>query len=269
MQSPFPGMNPYLEAPGRWQEFHSRLIVATLAVSAKQRADDLGPKLRPKYRAAVELRIYEDASDELTLIGRPDTTVFRAMPSTEPTTSLLTGVATVEPVIVEVPLPEEIRERYLEIREVASGEVVTTLELLSPSNKRPGKGRSLYEEKRLAILGSRTHLVEVDLIRTFNPLPIRGNVQPSTYRILVSRSHDRPRAALYPFGMANPIPPIPIPLKPTEPEPTLDLQSLLQQVYDRAGYDLEIDYAQDPIPPLQGEDAEWVNALLRKNQLRC
>ncbi len=213
MPSLFPGMNPYLESPGRWQEFHSRLIVAI--------ADEIGPRVRPRYRAAVEIRVYE-----------------------------------------------EIRERYLEIREVASGEVVTTLELLSPSNKRAGKGRSLYEEKRLRILGSRTHLIEVDLIRSFRPLPIRGTVQPSLFRILITRSHQRPRAALYPFGLSDPIPPLPVPLKPDEPEPIVDLQSLLHQVYDRAGYDLEIDYTHDPVPPLKNEDATWVDALLKQQSLR-
>jgi Protein of unknown function (DUF4058) len=49
MPSPFPGMDPYLEQPTLWASFHSRLIVATLAVSAKQRADALAPSLRPKY----------------------------------------------------------------------------------------------------------------------------------------------------------------------------------------------------------------------------
>lgn len=260
MPSPFPGMNPYLEHPGRWQEFHSRLIVAI--------ADELGPKLRPKYRAAVELRIYEDASNELTLIGRPDTTVFQAIPNIALTDSPESNVATVEPVMVEVPLPEEIRERYLAVREVASGEVVTTLELISPSNKRPGKGRSQYEEKRLAILGSQTHLIEIDLIRSFTPFPMRGNIQPSLYRILVSRSPQRPRAALYPFGLPDAIPPFPVPLKPNEPETMVDLQCLVHQVYDRAGYDLEIDYTQDPMPPLEGKDMTWLNEFLQENQLR-
>lgn len=260
MPSPFPGMNPYLEYPGRWQEFHSRLIVAI--------ADELGPRVRPKYRAAVELRVYEDASDELTLIGRPDTTVFQAMPNTELMASPPSGLVTVEPVMVEVPVPEAMRERYLEIREVSSGEVVTTLELVSPSNKRSGKGRTLYEEKRLAIFRSRTHLVEVDLIRSFTPLPVRGNVQPSLYRILISRSHQRPRAALYPFGLSDGIPPFPVPLKPNEPELIVDLQSLLHQVYDRSGYDLEIDYTQAPVPPLKGEDAIWANELLKQQNLR-
>ncbi|MEO1590921.1 MAG: DUF4058 family protein [Cyanobacteria bacterium J06632_22] len=49
MSSPFPGMDPYVEHPSLWQEFHSRLIVAI--------ADDLGPQRRPKYRVAIEKRV--------------------------------------------------------------------------------------------------------------------------------------------------------------------------------------------------------------------
>ena len=120
----------------------------------------------------------------------------------------------------------------------------------------------------MTILGSRTHLVEIDLIRSFTPLPLRGTVQPSMYRILISRSHQRPQAALYPFGLSDPIPAFPIPLKRDEPEPILDLQTLLHQVYDVAAYDLEIDYTQDPVPTLQGDDAKWADALLKQQSLR-
>ncbi len=264
MPSPFPGMNPYLEHPDLWQEFHSRFIVAI--------ADELGPQLRPKYRAAVGKRVYEDIGTDLTLVGRPDTTVYRVMPATDslpPTVaSAQDGVVATVPVMVEVPMPEEIRERYLEIREIGTGEVVTTLELLSPSNKRPGKGRSQYEAKRLAILGSRTHLIEVDLIRAFAPLPIQGAVPPSLYRILVSRAEPRPQAALYPFNLADPIPPFPLPLKPEDADFNIELQPLLQQIYDRAAYDLAIDYQQDPVPPLAAPDQAWLHRLLQQQGYR-
>ena len=257
MPSPFPGMDPYLEHPQLWQEVHSRLIVAI--------ADALGSQLRPKYRVAIQKRVYEDAGDEL-LVGRPDAALFRAISDTALTLSQSGGVLI--PVMVEVPMPEEVRERYLEIREVGTTEVVTTLELLSPSNKRAGKGRQQYQEKRLAVLGSLTHLVEVDLIRSFKPLPIRGNIHPSLYRILVSRADQRPKAALYAFNLPDPIPSLPIPLRREDAEPLVDLQSLLNQVYDRASYDLAIDYTQKPVPPLQDTDALWADQLLKDQKLR-
>lgn len=264
MPSPFPGMNPYLEQPAIWQEFHSRLIVAI--------ADDLSPQLRPKYRAAVEKRIYAEIGNDLTFIGRPDATVYRVMPNVESlpadfSSTQQNPVATM-PVMVEVPMPEEIQERYLEIRDMTTGDVVTALELISPSNKRPGRGRSRYEEKRLAILGSQTHLIEVDLIRSFNPLPIHSDVPTSLYRILVSRAEQRPYAALYPFDLADPIPAFPLPLQSTDPDLIVDIQHLLHQVYDRAAYDLEIDYQQDPVPFLTEPDQRWLDTLLKQQKLR-
>ncbi|WP_035987570.1 DUF4058 family protein [Leptolyngbya sp. KIOST-1] len=191
MPSPFPGMDPYLEQPGLWPEFHNRLLVAI--------ADALGPQLRLKYRVAIEKRVYQYAAADLQ-IGRPDAAVFRALPKQNVTTQRH-GQVLVEPVMVELPMPEEITERFLEIREVGTGEVITTLELISPSNKRSGKGRQLYEEKRLKVLGSQTHLIEVDLIRAFGPLPLRGAGVSSLYRILVSRVEQRPLAALYGFNL--------------------------------------------------------------------
>ena len=82
---------------------------------------------------------------------------------------------------------------------MSTGKVVTVLELLSPANKSPGEGRRLYEEKRLQVLGTRTHLVEVDLLRGGEPMTMRGNGQGRHYRILVSRSERRPQADLQQF----------------------------------------------------------------------
>lgn len=254
MPSPFPGMDPYLEQPDLWPEVHSRLLVAI--------ADSLGPQLRPKYRVAIEKRVYEDIRDDV-LIGRPDATVFEVL--AQPTTPILSQsrATTIAPITVELPMPEEIQERYLEIREVNTGIVVTTLELISPSNKRPGRGRQQYEEKRLKILASQTHLVEVDLIRAFTPLPMFAPEPASPYRILVSRADQRPRADLYPFNVRSPIPAFPLPLQSTDPAIVVDVQSLLEQLYERASYDLVIDYSQMPVPPLLQADTVWAEALLR------
>ena len=107
---------------------------------------------------------------------------------------------------VQVSLPDRLRQGYLEVRDVATGEVVMVLELLSPTNKHPGEGRRLYEEKRLQVLGTRTHLVEVDLLRGGEPMTMWGNGQGRHYRILVSRSERRPQADLYAFDLPQPIP---------------------------------------------------------------
>jgi hypothetical protein len=155
-----------------------------------------------------------------------------------------------------------IEEGYLEIQEVVSGEVITVIEILSPANKRPGEGRRFYETKRGLVLASATQLVEIDLLRAYQPMPASGNDSSTHYRILISPSRHRPKADLYAFDVQEPIPTFPMPLRPDEEEPTVDLNQLLHDLYDRAGYDLSIDYRREPAPPFVGEDADWVKALL-------
>jgi hypothetical protein len=167
-----------------------------------------------------------------------------------------------------VPVPDNVRETYLEIRETGTNYVLTVLEILSPTNKRPGRGRRLYEDKRLEILATRTHLVEVDLIRSGEPMPLINHAQESDYRILISRGDRRPNATLYPFGVRQPIPTFPLPLKTDDQEPQVDIGQILHDLYDRASYDLRLDYTSDPTPPLSAAEAAWAKQLLQKHGLR-
>lgn len=257
MPTPFPGMDPYLEERSLWPDVHNRLIVAL--------ADDLAPRLRPRYFVAVEERTYTVKTSGLTFAGRPDLAVtqvheavvaYRISPPVRQA-----GVTT-----VELPVPDIVRETYLEIRD-RDDRVVTVLEILSPANKVPGKGRDLYERKRSRVLHSLTNLVEIDLLRAGQPTELVGNYPPSHYRILVSRKATRPRADLHYWSVRDPIPDFPLPLQPDEAEPTVALNQLLHDLYDRAGYDLRIDYSQAPDPPLDGEDAAWADDLFRQGAL--
>jgi hypothetical protein len=156
---------------------------------------------------------------------------------------------------------EEISERYLEIREVQTGKVITAIEILSPKNKKAGEGREAYLRKRRRVLQTQTHFVEIDLLRT-NPSFLQGQLPASDYHILVSRSHDRPAADLYAFSIRDRIPNFSIPLRLGELEPILDLQILVDQVYQRGRYDLAIDYSQPTQPRLNSEDEIWASSLL-------
>ncbi|MGH1393214.1 MAG: DUF4058 family protein [Trichormus sp.] len=261
MASPFPGMNPYLENPELWPEVHSRLIIAI--------ADAIAPQLRPKYRVAVEKRVYQITDTNSVLVGIPDVVVGRSLTNSQQEQSpLALASPPAKPVTVSLPIPEEVRESYLEVREVGTGEVVTVIEVLSPKNKRPGEGRKAYETKRQQILGSLTHLVEIDLLRGGEPMPILGMQIPSHYRILMSRSSSRPQAELYPFDLLEQIPSFVLPLRQGDVEPIIDLKILIDGVYDRAGFDLAIDYTQQPVPPLPEPDAAWANTLLEQQSLR-
>lgn len=250
MPTPFPGMDPYLERPSLWPNVHSSLIIAI--------RDDLAPRLRPRYYVAVEERLVGLGPDDLLFAVRPDVAVIRA-PSSEarPTTRGDFGRV----VTVALPMPEQVRETYLEIREARGDQVITALEILSPTNKLPGEGRRQYEQKRLALLGTRTHLVEIDLLRAGQPMPMQGYAGQSDYRILISRAETRPLADLLPFSLREPIPSFRAPLQAGDEEPLLDLNRLLHDLYDRAGYDLRVDYTLDADPPLAPEDATWAASL--------
>lgn len=119
------------------------------------------------------------------------------------------------------------------------------------------------------MLGSLTHLVEIDLLRVGEPMLVFGDSTHNDYRILVSRGDRRPYADLYAFNLPDVIPPFPIPLRSGDPEPVIDLQTLLNEVYDiYYGYDLVVDYSQQPVPALSEVDAVWADALLQEKDLR-
>lgn len=261
MSSPFPGMNPYLENPELWAEVHHRLITA-IAIA-------IAPPIRPKYRVAIEKRTYLGDVEDSVLVGIPDVAVTtKKKISTENKVATATLPAQAESVTVKLPVPEEKKEAYLEIREVATGYVVTTIEVLSPTNKRSGKGRDAYEEKRRDVLSTPTHLVEIDLLRAGNPMQILSEVPKTDYRILVARGNRRPLAEVFGFNLQQQIPQFLLPLKSEDNEPLVDLQSLLAQVYEQAGFDLAIDYSIEPIPPLNSEDKIWADTLLKDKDLR-
>ncbi len=259
MTTPFPGMDPYLERAALWPDVHNSLIVAL--------RDELQPLLRPRYYVSIEERTYMVEPGELVLAGRADVAVVRpptslaasaqAQPSSEPSA-----------ITVELDLPDQIRETYLEVRALADDQVVTLIELLSPTNKRAGEGREQYLRKRRAVLASLTHLIEIDLLRSGEPMPLRRGPGHSDYRILVSRSEQRPHATLLPCSVRQPLPPVRLPLIAGDAAPEVELTRILHALYDRAGYDLRVDYRAAPEPPLAGEDASWADALLRSAGLR-
>ena len=257
MSSPFPGMDPYLEHPNFWAEIHSRLIVAI--------ADYLVPHIRPKYRVAIEKRIYQVNEDSALVVGIPDVSVKQqsSYPQVEAVTNVAVAPPVTQPMRVTLPMPEQISQRYLEVREMSSDRLITAMEILSPVNKRTGEGRDSYLQKRQRILGSLTHFIEIDLLRGWQAMPLIGNSIHSVYRILVSRSSDRPEADLYPLQLPERLPCFALPLQPEDREPIIDLQAILNDVYDRGGYDYIIDYTQELVPPLSEQDRLWVKELLQ------
>ncbi|MEZ4868298.1 MAG: DUF4058 family protein [Caldilineaceae bacterium] len=256
---PFPGMDPWLEHPSLWGDVHFRLIAAL--------AGYLSPRLAPHYYVAVGTHTYVTTISQTPGIRYPDVAVVETQPSgIVQTVAADTGIMAAEPIMVEVPLPETVEEAYLEVREPISGDVITAIELLSPLNKRPGAGREKYLRKRLEIFSTNTHLVEIDLLRAWSPMPFAGTTEKSHYRILVRRGEEGSRARLYPFNVQETIPIFALPLQAGDAEPLIDIGALLRQVYHEGSYHLRLDYTQPPIPKLDDEVAQWAERILHDIQ---
>jgi len=253
MPSPFPGMNPYLEQPAVWTDFHNSFLVTARTA--------LADALAPGYYAKIGEHLYfHEAPDDRELIGHADLSLHPT--GFDGAGGAATAVLT-EPVTVEVPDDVDItRVAFLEIFDRAGHEVVTALELLSPSNKYAGSDREQHLGKRRQVLGSRTNFIEIDLLRGGPRMPwANGPAGAYSYSVAVSRAHLRPNVDFWPIRLRDPLPTIPIPLREGVTEPQLDLQAVLHHVYDRAAYRLYI-YESEPEPRLSATDAAWAEAVL-------
>jgi hypothetical protein len=248
-------MDPYLEHPALWPDVHNSLLGAL--------RDALAPLVAPRYYVGLERRTYFLSPDDLVLIGVADVAVLQRG---RPEAGRATALAPAAVLEVDVPMEEEVGENFLEVRDVQTATVVTIVELLSPVNKLLGVGRAAYQSKRMQVLRTQTNLVEIDLLRAGDPMRVFGPAVAGDYRILIARGARRPRAQLYAWSVRQPIPTFPLPLLPEDAEPTADLGAVLAGLYDRARYDLRLDYAKPPVPPLAGEDATWARDLVARTQ---
>ena len=158
-------------------------------------------------------------------------------------------------------MPVRVPQVSIEIRDVAHRDLVTAIEVLSPTNKR-GEGYQEYLDKRGRILLSPAHLIEIDLLRSGRRVPMQEPLPPAPYFVFVSRAECRPLVEVWPIYLQNRLPAISVPLLPGDADVTCDLQLALTTVYDTLSYDLSIDYTRPPEVPLDGPDAEWAATVL-------
>jgi Protein of unknown function (DUF4058) len=252
MDSPFPGMDPYLEAPSIWPDLHTRLMSII--------GEQLTPLLVPKYLAELETQVVIDHLDDDPQVVLPDVSVIsRDVTAGAPTAA---AVAAPAPVQVRVPMDGPTRLVSVYIRQRETARLVAVIELLSPVNKRRGKGREEYLEKRRTFLTSPVHLIEIDLLRSYPRMPFDDPLPPAHYIVMVCKAGERPRSSVWPISVRQPLPTIPIPLLPPDPPVPLDLGQALRTAYVRARYDLRVEYRQQPMPPLSAADAAWAAALI-------
>jgi hypothetical protein len=255
--SPFPGMDPYIETPELWSDFHN-----DLAPEIRAR---LNQQIQPRYVARLTPYVVYEVVEISEVRGvRPDVGIWQPQP---PRGEVSAGAATITPAPAEsrVPLEVPLQLSRVEIRAVASQLLVTVIEILSPVNKRPSHEAFLeYQRKRRDLLRSSAHLLELDLLRGGERPPLTQPVPPAPYYAVLSRADHRPQVKVWPIQLTDRLPVLPVPLLEPDPDAPLDLGAAVASVYDRGAYASQIDYHQaPPPPPLSEEEAEWVKELLR------
>ncbi len=255
-RSPFPGMDPWLEAS--WGDVHHELI--------SKLADQIAPLLPPDLSVRVQERVYvlEEAGDDRRSRQQwvPDAALFRLgdpRPTAAPTGP--GGLAVAEPIRVPVPVAEPVTEGYIEIRRLRGDRpLVSAVEVLSPTNKSTRQGRAEYLRERADYVSGRVNLMEIDLLRRGRHLigVPRAAVRAAAAAYGVSvRRGGAGTVDFYPVSLRERLPLVRLPIGPDAAAVVLDLQPPIDHVYRRGRYDAEIDYAVPPDPPLAADDAAW------------
>lgn len=255
MKSPFPGMDPFLET--RWGDVHTRLNIYA--------SDMLSRSLPPGLVARCEERsivceFYGAARDIY-----PDVSVIER--AAHESFSSGGGVALAESECLLLPATSEITQRFLEIRDAsAGGRIVTVIEFVSPTNKRSGDGLDKYLKKQRECIDGDINLVEIDLTREGSReliMPLSLELRDrTTYAATVRRAGQQDRIWLYKLPLEKRLGGVPVPLRTTDTDLVLDLQNLIDQVYENGRYGDDLTYRENLRPPLTSEQAAWVEELL-------
>ena len=108
------------------------------------------------------------------------------------------------------------------------------------------------------------NLVELDLLRGGQRMPMLDPWPSSPYTLLVARSNKAPSCLVWPAYFQRPLPSIPVPLLKPDPDIMLNLQAMIDAIYARSRYGRSIDYSQLLVPALSPEDSTWLAERLRQ-----
>jgi uncharacterized protein DUF4058 len=255
MKSPFPGMDPYIEACGLWGNFHLHLMD-----KIHEEISDAAPErytVRSGERSYIVL-VESEGKKEHPFY--PDVRINA--PGREPAhgTALAEPETEFGPVEMRGYIQEEFREAFVEILETEPEvRLITSIEVLSPSNKREdSEGWEIYLRKRQGLFVGAANLVEIDLLRGGTRMPMAGPWPSSPYTIMVFRHGVIPRWQAWRGYSHLPLPPFPVPLAHSDPDISLNLQPMIDAIYTRSRYYRSIDYSKPLNPPLGPEELKFL-----------
>ncbi len=262
MPSPFPGMDPFIEACRRWEDFHPLFIGEIHRI--------LAAAIPERYFVSLGRRSYivlagMEGEEFKPFLPNVAVATPAAESSAQRTSTAVAEIVETEAVSMEAFIEMEFRETFIEIHELDPEErLVTCIEVLSPSNKRRGsKGWKRYVRKRNALLLGKANLVELDLLRGGSRMPMMTPWPDSPYTLLVCREQRAPTCEVWPAHFRRPLPTLRIPLAPPDEDVQLDLQPLLATIYTRSRYDRRLDYTRPLQPALSDDDSAWLAEQLR------
>lgn len=266
MPSPFPGMDPYLEGY-LWPDFHQDF--------ASVIRQSLMPKLRPNYVARLAISMVQDPNPEAEIgIMYPDVEVLpqkpKPIPPLRPSAGMeavFTAAPPISPALSIPLLDYEVRLVNVEIRDSKTNQLITSIEILSPINKR-GEYLRAYRRKRERLEAAGVHLLEIDLLRRgrrpmrTSQVSYRQELVNTHYLISLLRRNSSTLEA-WPLQVTDVLPVVAVPLRAPDADIGLDLATCFATVYENAAYDLSINYSEVPPPPVfDAETTAWIGNLL-------
>lgn len=243
-------MDPFLESPAYWRDFHQSFITYW--------RDWLLDHLPDHYEVRIDerLSVVDEEAERKDVL--PDLSVSQTHPLPnqripESTIALLD----MAPVTLKLKYLEAEPEAYLKVLHRPDASLIAVLELLSPTNK-ASDGRRDYLIKRDELLKESVHLVELDLLLGGRRLPVKGRLPAGNYYALVARGDHRPNCEVYGWRLRDPFPRIRLPLKAPDPDVIFELPSLFAFAYQRGRYYRNLPYTAAPPVQLSKDNAQWV-----------
>ena len=257
--SPFPGYDPFVRQ--YWHGFHNKFASCI--------ADAINDCLDGTLVATIDERIVIETDDwaDPRIEYRPDVAVVERFERVLPVASGQTGIALMEEETFRLITSEE-KQVWIDIIEPRSkGRVVTSIEIVSPSNKRSGAGRNAYLDKQRNVALAGASLIEMDFINGLKPLTFaarHGFVQTTDapYHISVTWGYKPGVVTVHPVRLSAPLGGLRIPLREIDTPIVIDLQVAFDNAFSSGRFHFLVNYAVDWADLIPLPDRAWAIAQL-------